>query len=130
VALEHIAPAGVHPATGYTHVVRGTGASTVYVSGQVGVDKDGKVAEGLEAQARQAFANLRECLAAVGADFSHVAKMTIYIVNYSPEARRSLQAARQGVVGDGPPPASTLIGVQALAFPEIEIEVEAIAVLD
>lgn len=130
MALEHISPPGVHEARGYTHVVRGTGGSTVYISGQVGVDKDGKVPEGLEAQARQAFANLRECLAAVGADFSHVAKMTIYIVNYSPEARPALQAARQAAVPEGPPPASTLIGVQALAFPEIEIEVEAIAVLD
>jgi enamine deaminase RidA (YjgF/YER057c/UK114 family) len=110
--------------------VKSTGSKTVYISGQVGVAPDGSVPDGLEAQAKQAFSNLKECLAAVGASPAQVAKITILIVNYSPEVRPALLAARQGVFAADSPPASTLIGVQALAQPNLLIEVEAIAVLD
>ncbi|HJN93081.1 MAG TPA: RidA family protein [Dehalococcoidia bacterium] len=130
--LEHINPSDNHPTTGYTHVVRATGQRTAYISGQIALDLEGNIVGvgDLEAQARQAFANLAAALTAVGADFSNVAKMTIYIVNYTPEALPALQAARAGAAPSGAPPATTLIGVQALAFPELLIEVEAIAVLD
>ena len=113
MTIERINPAGLsHPPT-YSHVVRATGGSTVYISGQVPVDAAGHLVGGddFEAQARQVYANLRTALAAVGADFSHVARMTTY------------------VMGDQLA-ASTLIGVQALAVPDYRIEIEAIAVLD
>ncbi|MDA0364483.1 MAG: RidA family protein [Chloroflexi bacterium] len=131
MSLEHIQPDGLARPTGYTHVVRARGGSTVYVSGQISADADGKVVgEGdFAAQARQVFANLRAALASVGAGFEHVAKMTTYIVNYTPELRPALVAARSEVMGDVAP-ASTLIGVQALAAPAYLIEVEVIAVLD
>jgi enamine deaminase RidA (YjgF/YER057c/UK114 family) len=129
MALEKIAPAGVHEARGYTHVVKATGGTTIYVSGQVGVAPDGSVAEGLQAQAKQAYANLQAALAAAGATAADVAKINTYVVNYTPEARPALAAARQGVFDAASPPASTLIGVQALAQPNLLIEVEAIAVL-
>lgn len=131
MALEHIQPEGLSQPTGYTHVVRATGSATAYISGQVSVDASGNVVgEGdFEAQARQVFDNLRAALASVGATFEHVAKMNTYIVDYRPELRPALTAARAAVMGDRPP-ASTLIGVQALARPELMIEVEAVAVLD
>jgi enamine deaminase RidA (YjgF/YER057c/UK114 family) len=129
MALEKIQPAAIHEARGYTHVVKATGTTTVYVSGQVGVAPDGSVAEGLEAQAKQAYANLEAALAAAGATTADVAKITTFVVNYTPEARPALAAARQGVFDAASPPASTLIGVQALAQPNLLIEVEAIAVL-
>ena len=66
--------------------------------------------------------------AAVGADFSHVAKITTYIVGYDASMRETYGAARAEAMGDALP-ASTLIGVQALAMPEYLIEVEAIAVV-
>jgi len=87
MTLERIQPQGIHEARGYTHVVRATGARTAYISGQVGVAPDGSVPEGLEAQAKQAFANLAACIEAAGAEPSDVAKMTISIVNYSPGKR-------------------------------------------
>jgi enamine deaminase RidA (YjgF/YER057c/UK114 family) len=133
MAIERINPAEIHQPGGYTHVVRTSGARTAYISGQVAIDLAGNVVGpgDLEAQAKQAFANLQGALASVDADFSNVAKLTIYIVNYSAEARPALQAARQGLPGsEAGPPASTLIGVQALAMPEFLIEVEAVVDLD
>ncbi len=131
MTLEHINPVGLRRPPGYTHVVRSSGGTTVYCAGQIAVDAEGNVVgEGdFEAQARQVFSNLNTALASVGATFDQVAKMTIYIVDYSPDLYPALQAARAEVVGDNPP-ASTLIGVQTLVFPELLIEVEVVAVLD
>lgn len=131
MTIERINPAGLsHPPT-YTHVVRATGGSTVYISGQVPVDAEGRLVGGddFEAQARQVYANLRTALAAVGADFSHVTKFTTYIVNYRPEHREIVGRLRLEMMGDTLA-ASTLVGVQALALPDYQIEIEAIAVLD
>ncbi len=129
MTLEYIAPEGIHEARGYTHVVKTRGATTVYISGQVGVKPDGEFAEGLEEQSKQAYANLAACLKAVGAGPEHVAKLNTYVVEYSPEKREAVSAGRRAVFGNLFP-ASTLIGVQALAAPQLQIEVEAVAVLD
>ena len=130
MTIERIYPEGLRRPPAYTPVVRATGGSTVYFSGQVPVDADGQlVGEGdFAAQARQVFTNLRVALAAVGADFTHVARMTTYIVNYSPALREALGAARSEAMGDARA-ASTLLGVQSLAVPGYLIEVEAIAVV-
>lgn len=131
MAIEQIQPDGLAQPTGYTHVVRARGGSTVYISGQISADAAGNVVgEGdFVAQARQVFMNLRAALASVGAGFEQVAKMNTYIVNYTPDLRPALRAARSEVMGDISP-ASTLVGVLALAAPAFLIEVEAIAVLD
>lgn len=130
MTIERINPAGLRRPPTYTPAVRATGGATVYISGQVSVDIDGRiVGEGdFAAQAQQVFANLRLALAAVGADFSNVVKLTTYIVNYRPELREALGAARTAAMGDALP-ASTLVGVQALAMPGYLIEVEAVAVI-
>ena len=129
MALEKIQPEAIHEARGYTHVVRATGTSTLYISGQVGMRPDGTMVEGLEGQAIQAFSNLSAALASVGATPADVAKITIYIVNYTPDARPALMKGREQVFDADSPPASTLIGVQALAQPGLLIEVEAVAVV-
>ena len=130
MALEHIQPDGLSRPTGYTHVVKATG-TLVFLAGQVSVDSEGNVvgAGDFEAQARQVFTNLRNALASVGAGPEHIAKTTTYLVGVTPEHRAALTVARSDFMPD-PPPASTLIGVQALARPEFLIEVEAIAVID
>jgi enamine deaminase RidA (YjgF/YER057c/UK114 family) len=52
-------------------------------------------------------------------------------VNYRPEHRSIIGKARAPFFAEGtPPPASTLVGVSALAMPEWLVEIEAIAVLD
>ncbi len=56
-------------------------------------------------------------------------KQTTYIVNYNPDHRAAIGDARRAAFGVDNPPASTLVGVQALARPEFMIEVEVIAVV-
>ncbi len=129
--IERINPEGLRRPPIYTPVVRASGGATVYISGQVPVDLEGRIvgAGDFSAQAEQVFENLRIALAAVGGDFSNVVKMTTYIVNYQPALRDALGAVRSAAMG-GALPASTLVGVQALAMPDYLLEIEAIAVVD
>ena len=129
MALERISPDGVHEARGYTHVVRFGEGRLAFISGQVGVKPDGEVAgTDLESQTRQAFANLGAALQAVGASPSDVAKITTFVVDWSPELRPALTTGRGDFFRDEPP-ASTLVGVQALAGPALLVEVEATVAL-
>jgi enamine deaminase RidA (YjgF/YER057c/UK114 family) len=129
MSLERISPNGVHEARGYTHVVKFGEGRLAFISGQVGVAPNGDVAGAdLESQTRQAFANLEAALASVGASAGDVAKITTFVVNWSPDLRPALTAGRGDFFGDEPP-ASTLVGVQALANPALLVEVEAMVVL-
>ena len=114
--------------TGYTHVVEASGGKTVYVSGQIALDKDGKVVgEGdMKAQAEQVFKNLQAALAAAGATFKDVVKMNTYTTDISQaQAVRDVRARYFGDVT----PASTLVQVVHLARPEFLIEIEVFAVV-
>ena len=104
----------------------------VFVSGQVSMDAEGRlVAPGnFSGQARQVYANLRVALEGAGAKPADVVKLTTYVVDYKPELRPLLAEARSAVFSLEAIPASTLVGVQALAEPGYLIEVEAIAVTD
>ncbi|HET9849582.1 MAG TPA: RidA family protein [Candidatus Dormibacteraeota bacterium] len=128
--MERLSPEGLAKPTAYTQVVVASGRRIVFVSGQVSQDADGKlVAPGDFAdQARQAYGNLRIALKAAGATPADVTKLTTYIVGYKPELRPLLADARATLFRAGELPASTLVGVQALAEPGFLIEVEAIAV--
>src|SRR5262249_17969349 len=68
-----INPQALSRPPGYTHVVEGTAPGRiVYIAGQLGVDRDGKVVGDFRQQAVQTFENLKTALAAVGAQFRHV----------------------------------------------------------
>ncbi|MFF3462566.1 RidA family protein [Streptomyces sp. NPDC002619] len=122
------APDGVAPAAQYSHVVTATGRF-VAVSGQLALDKAGKlVGEGdPAAQARQVFENLRRCLAAAGATFEDVVKLTYFVTDmaYLPAVR----AARAAHMPDDRLPASSAVQVAALVAPQFLLEVEAFAVV-
>lgn len=126
--LEHIPPDGVAPGNGYSHVVVGEGRLVV-ISGQVALDAEGNVVgEGdAAAQAHQVFENLQRCLAAGGATFADVAKLTFYVTDIAvlPEVR----TARDARIDTARPPASTAVQVAALVRPELMIEVEALAII-
>jgi enamine deaminase RidA (YjgF/YER057c/UK114 family) len=130
---EHKNPPGLSTPRGYSHVVSVTGGRTLYVSGQVAYDAQGQiVGKGdLRAQARQVYENLRLALAGAGASFKDVVKFNTYVVNFKAEDLPALREVRAEALKDLPaPPASTLVGVQALANPDFLIEVEAIAVVE
>jgi len=127
---QFLKPEGLQPTPAYSQVVVSTPGKIIFVAGQVGVDKDGKiVSSDLQAQAKQAFENIKTALAAVGATFDDVVKINWYVKNYKPEMRTMLREVRSGYTSKEHPPASTLIGVTSLATDEYLVEVEAIAIV-
>ncbi len=129
---KFINPEALAAPRGYTHVVTAQGGKMVFVSGQVAFDVKGEiVGKGdLGAQAKQAYENLKAALAAAGATPADVVKMNTYIVNYKPENLPVIREARSQAFSQENPPASTLVGVQALALEGLLIEVEAIAMVE
>ncbi len=125
--LQRINPPGLSTPTTYSHIVRD--GKTLYIAGQVGADAQGKVVgTGMVEQLEQVLKNLQIALKSQGADFSHVAKINIYVTDV--EAFRASDAAmvRAKYFGANRP-ASTLVGVTRLASPEYKVEIEAIAIL-
>jgi enamine deaminase RidA (YjgF/YER057c/UK114 family) len=120
------------PATrGYTHVVATRAPSrTIYLAGQLGTTVDGKFAGGpgdFRAQAAQAFENLKLGLAAAGAGFEHVVKVTVYFTDMA-----NLQTyfeVRDRYVNTKAPPASTAVQISKLARDGALFEIEAVAVV-
>lgn len=133
--LQLINPAGLPVPQAYSQVVVATGSRQVIVAGQVPVDDGGSlVGPGdLAAQTEQALRNVATALAAAGATFADVVRLGIFVVGYDETTLEQVGAGigRAGDVlvrTDGPP-AATLVGVAALAFPGQLIEIEATAVL-
>jgi enamine deaminase RidA (YjgF/YER057c/UK114 family) len=124
-------PSNIHQPRGYTHAVAVDGGRSIFIAGQVAFDKEGNlVGKGdLRAQTEQALDNLVTALAAAGATPADVVKINTYVVNYRPADYPIIRESRARVFAGPNPPASTLIGVQALAVEELLIEIEAIAVV-
>jgi enamine deaminase RidA (YjgF/YER057c/UK114 family) len=116
------------PLGAYSHVARA--GDTVYVAGQVGVLPNGEMAgEDLAAQAKQTFLNLRAALESEGMGLANVVKFTTYLISADLisefyEARREFFPE---LFPDGVYPPNTLLVIDRLVHPEIEIEIEAIA---
>jgi enamine deaminase RidA (YjgF/YER057c/UK114 family) len=124
-------PSNTHQPRGYTHAVAVEGGRLIFIAGQVALDEEGNlVGKGdLGAQTDKALGNLVAALAAAGATPADLVKVNTYIVNYKPADYPIVRAARARIFDGANPPASTLIGVQALAAEELLIEIEAIAVV-
>ena len=123
--LQHvIAREGVAAGRGYSQVVAGRGRLVV-VSGQVAQDERGKLVGSGDpaAQARRVFENLRRCLAAAGAGFGDVVKLTFFVLDVADLP--AVRAARDAVIDTARPPASTAVQVAALFTPGYLVEVEA-----
>jgi len=115
--------------TGYTHIVEVTGPNrTIYISGQIAFDKDGKIvgAGDMKAQAEQVFKNLQTALTAAGATFADVVKMNSYITDMS--KAQAVRDVRAQYFKDATP-ASTFVEVKGLVRPELLLEIEVIAVV-
>jgi enamine deaminase RidA (YjgF/YER057c/UK114 family) len=123
-----INPQALGKPPGYTHVVEVTApARIVYIAGQLGVDRDGRVVGDIRAQAVQTFENLKAALAAVGADFHDVVKFNNYLVDraHLPIFRE----VRDSYLPANNRPASTTIAISGLAREGALIEIEAVAAL-
>ena len=89
---------------------------------------DGKIAGDFRAQAVQAFENLKSALAAVGASFDDVVKLNNYLLDIKANLP-IYREVRDKYVNTKAPPASTTIGVPALARDDALFEVEAVVML-
>jgi enamine deaminase RidA (YjgF/YER057c/UK114 family) len=127
-SIQHINPPALSTPHGYTHVVTVEGGRTMYIAGQAPLDKQGKLvgAGNFEAQARQAFANLKVALAAGGADFSNVVDMTTYVADMSQVD--TYRKVRNEFM-NGPFPAASLVAVKSLFRPDVMLEISAVAVV-
>ena len=113
---------------GYTHVVEVTAPGRiVYIAGQLGVDRDGKVVGDFRRQAVQTFENLKTALAAVGAQFRHVVKLNNYLVDRA--HLPTFREVRDSYLAENDRSASTTIAISGLAREGALIEIEAVAVL-
>ena len=119
-------PDGVSPpVAAYSHaaVVPG-GTELLIIAGQVGVDADGKLGDGIAEQAERAFRNIATILAAEGLTPADIVRLQVFLTDRAD--REAAGQARAKVFGDAKPP-STLLVVAGLATPEFLIEVEAMA---
>ena len=117
---------------GFSQVVIATGRKMVFISGQTAWDVRKNIIGGdsvLE-QARQAFRNLEAAMKAAGGTLKDIVALRIYVVDYQAESGTAVGTALREFFSPENPPASTWIGVSALAVPEFLIEIEATAVLD
>ena len=105
-------------------VVLDAGAERLVMSGQVGVRADGSIAEGLDAQMQQTWANFLAVLEAAGFDKADVVKVTLFTtVPALQEFRRTREQALAGHA-----PAATYVQVAGLADPNFLVEIEGEAV--
>lgn len=127
-ALQPVNPPGV-TIPGVSQAVIARSDRILFLSGHVPFDETGAMADDLEGQVNQVFANMQATLAAAGTDFSALARVTLYIKDYDPSQLPMLRQVRDKWIVTDTPPASALIGVDALFVPQAMVEVDAVAVL-
>lgn len=127
--LRFLNPPGLPTPNGYSHAVEAPVGRTIHVSGQLPVDKDGKLvgAGDFAAQAEQVFANLNIALTAAGASFDDVVKLDMYVTDMS--RLEALRSARDRYIDLQHPPASTLVQVERFVREDAMVEIAATAVV-
>jgi 2-iminobutanoate/2-iminopropanoate deaminase len=123
---EFMVPGMSEPVSHFTHVVRA--GRLVFVSGCVATDAQGRVVGGNDvvAQTRQVHENIKRCLAAAGATFADVCKVTVFLRDVGD--REKVNTVRKEYFG-AHRPASTLVEISRLVRDEYLIEIEATAVV-
>ncbi|TPQ18296.1 RidA family protein [Streptomyces sporangiiformans] len=135
MAITLVNPSGLPEIDAYRQVSIATGSKLVFIAGQVAWDAEGvTVGEGdLAAQVEQCYLNIGTALTEIGGSFDDVAKLTVYVVDWTPDKMPLLLegVSRAAAKLGGPPvPPATLLGVAALDVPDHLVEVEATAVID
>ena len=107
--------------------------NTLYLAGQVGIDKDGKTVDPKDAgaQVKQALYNIDATLRELGGTLDNIVRTTTFVVGK--ENLTSARAGRKAIVDEGlmtNKPANTLVVVAGLADDDWLVEIETTAVLD
>src|SRR5580692_8035874 len=127
--ISPYAAKGVYDPPIYAQAVKVEGAQTlIYIAGQVDYDAEGKCAHpgDFAAQAKAVLAMLKAQVEAGGGTMASIVKVNTYVTDmrYRPEYARI-----RGEFFGPKMPASTLVAISALAFPDFLIEIEAVAVV-
>jgi enamine deaminase RidA (YjgF/YER057c/UK114 family) len=120
------------PLGGYSQVAEVTGGKTVFIAGQVALDRSGNLVgkDDFQAQATQVFENLKAAVQAAGGDFHSIIKLNIYCVeSVDPLQISVFREVRDRYVDTVNPPTSTFVVVKRLVRPELLLEVDAVAVV-
>ena len=112
------------PVSHYCHVVRA--GDRVWVSGMVGIRKDGSIPEDVVDQFEVAMDWLDRALRAAGGRPEHIVKVQVFLTDINDRAK--INPLRQNYFGKHRP-ASTLVEVSALITPQLKVEIEAEAIL-
>ena len=112
----------------YSNAVRSEAGPLLWISGQVSLDKNGDlVGKGdCVLQTHQVYQNLKAVLEGVGSSMDNIVKLNTYIVDVE-DAKRIRGIKSQYITQD--PPGSTLVIVEPLAYPNLLIEMEAVAII-
>jgi len=131
---EHVNPPTLFRSLphGFSQVVVASGRKTAFISGQTAWDARKTLVGGasLLEQSRQALRNVQSAVEAAGGTLGDVVALRIYVVDYQAESAGAVGSALKEFFPAERPPATTWIGVSALAVPEFLVEIEATAVLD
>lgn len=135
MAITLVNPSELPTIDVYRQVSIASGSKLVFIAGQVAWDAEGvTVGEGdLTAQVEQCYLNVATALAGAGGSFDDVAKLTVYVVDWTPDKMPALlegisrATAKLGVTAKPP---ATLLGVAALDVPDHLVEIEVTAILD
>jgi enamine deaminase RidA (YjgF/YER057c/UK114 family) len=119
---------------GFHQVVTSTGSTTIHVAGQGAFDTDMKLVgvDDYRAQAIKAFQNLALALEAAGATPADVVSSVMYVKGLCPVVTEQFVEGMMVALDGEPFPAnaSSLIGIDALAHPDMLVEISAVAVVD
>ncbi len=104
---------------------------TIYLSGQVSHDEEGNIVgfKDMEAQMRQAYANIQKVLAQYGATMDNIVDEVLFVTDMD-SAFVAAVKCRQEIFSSTPIVASTIVQINRLAFPELMIEIKCVAKLE
>jgi enamine deaminase RidA (YjgF/YER057c/UK114 family) len=117
----------------YSHLTRVKASEFLFIAGQVGVDRDGKVvgADDFDAQCVQTFANIEAALKSAGAGWSNVVQFTTYLVHSQdiPKFMKFRLREFPKMFPNGAYPPNTLLMIDRLVQEQLLIEVQPIAAM-
>jgi enamine deaminase RidA (YjgF/YER057c/UK114 family) len=108
---------------GYGYVQSVKSGDTVWISGQLGHDMEGNLAEGMDNQFRQTYQNIGKLLIEFGLNAGHVTEEVVYVTDMQ-EGFESRKVFGKEFYGESCIIASTIVGVTALALPGQKVEIK------
>jgi len=99
----------------------------IWVSGQVGIDKDFSIGNGIEEQSRMAFQNLKAVLEGAGGSLADIVELVTYHISMK-DMRQFSKVKAEFIPSNYP--AWTAIGVKELVLKGLLVEIRATAIIN